>query len=132
MEHLTGILELLGRERDGHVLAGWRAVVFHGVPLVARDAEARMPFIEENLLRLERALTGPHPVHRQTPQRMPLRVAGDFPRGLESVHLRADPGVLDCLGEILRFGNYGAVQSRSETVNLRGRPAQSPEIVAAD
>lgn len=118
MEHLTKILELLNREHVEYVLVGGLAGVFHGVPLVTRDVDVCMPFTEDNLLRLERALASLHPTHRQTPQRLPFSVADDFPRGLKNVYLRTDLGVLDCLGEILGIGDFTAVLSRSEIVEL--------------
>ena len=118
MEHLTKILELLNHEQVEYVLVGGLAGVFHGVPLVTRDVDVCMPFTEQNLMRLERALAGLHPVHRQTPQRLPFSVAEDWPRGLKNVYLRTDLGVLDCLGEILGVGDYASVLSRSETAEL--------------
>jgi hypothetical protein len=80
MEQLTQILERLNREQVEFVLVGGLAGVFHGVPLVTRDVDICLPFTEQNLLRLERALAGWNPVHRQTPQRLAFNVAEDFPR----------------------------------------------------
>ncbi|MCL4179284.1 MAG: nucleotidyltransferase [Verrucomicrobia bacterium] len=118
MEQLTQILERLNRERVEFVLVGGLAGVFHGVPLVTRDVDVCLPFTEQNLFRLERALDGLNPVHRQTPQRLAFKVADDFPRGLKNLYLRTDLGVLDCLGEISGVGDYLAVRGRSEPAEL--------------
>jgi hypothetical protein len=118
MEQLTQILERLNREQVEYVLVGGLAGVFHGVPLVTRDVDVCMPLTEENLLRLERALNGLHPVHRQTPQLLPFSVVSDHPRGLKNLYLRTDLGVLDCLGEILGVGGYEEVFRRSIIAEL--------------
>ncbi len=118
MEQLSQILERLNREQVEYVLVGGLAGVFHGVPLVTRDVDICMPFTEQNLVRLEKALAGLNPVHRQTPQRLPFSVAGDFPRGLKNVYLRTDLGVLDCLGEIKGVGSFAEVNRQSVVVDL--------------
>jgi hypothetical protein len=130
MEQLTKILELLNREQVEYVLVGGLAGVFHGVPLVTRDVDVCLPLTEANLLRLERALEGLHPVHRQTPQRLPFSVAADLPRGLKNLYLRTDLGVLDCLGEILGVGNYEAVRARSEVARLPVGPSRILDLSA--
>jgi hypothetical protein len=130
MDHLTQILELLNREQVEYVLVGGLAGVFHGVPLVTRDVDVCLPLTEQNLVRLERALNGLHPVHRQTPQRLPFSVGADFPRGLKNLYLRTDLGVLDCLGEILGVGNYDAVRRRSVVVDLPVGPCRILDLSA--
>jgi hypothetical protein len=118
MEQLTQILERLNREHLEYVLVDGLAGVYHGVPLVTRDVDICMPFSEENLLRLEKALTGLNPVHRQTPQLLPFSLAKDFPRALKNVYLRTDLGVLDCLGEIKGVGDFAEANRRSIAVDL--------------
>jgi hypothetical protein len=118
MEHLSQILERLNREQVDYVLVGGLAGVFHGVPLVTRDVDVCMPLTQQNLTRLEKALAGLHPVHRQTPEQLSFSVAADFPRGLKNVYLRTDIGVLDCLGEIKGLGGFEEVSRRSEVIDL--------------
>ena len=86
--------------------------------MVTRDVDVCMPFTKENLHRLEKALSGLNPVHRQTPQLLPFSVAEDFPRGLKNVYLRTDLGVLDCLGEIKGVGDFEEAKKRSVLVDL--------------
>jgi hypothetical protein len=118
MEQLSQILERLNREQVKYVLVGGLAGVFHGVPLVTRDVDICMPFTEQNLISLEKSLTGLNPVHRQTPKLLPFSVAEDFPRGLKNMYLRTDLGVLDCLGEIKGVGDYETVFSQSIVAEL--------------
>ncbi len=118
MEHLTQVLELLNREKVEFVLIGGLAAVVHGAPLVTRDVDICIPFTKANLLRLEKALAGLNPFHRQTPKRIPFSVAADFQRGLKNLYLRCDLGVLDCLGEVLGLGNYREVKRCSIRIEL--------------
>jgi hypothetical protein len=118
MEHLSQILERLNREQVEYVLVGGLAAVVYGVPLVTRDVDVCIPFTKQNLVRLEKALVGLNPIHRQTPQRLPFSVAEDFPRGLKNMYLRTDLGVLDCLGEIKGIGGFAEVNRHSVVAEL--------------
>jgi len=129
MEQLSQILERLNRERVEYVVVGGLAGVFHGVPLVTRDVDICLPFTEQNLVRLEKALAGLNPVHRETPQRLPFSVAADLPRGLKNLYLRTDLGVLDCLGEIKGIGGFAEVVRESVWVDLPIGPCQVLSLV---
>jgi hypothetical protein len=118
MDRLSQLLERLNQARVEYVIVGGMAAVFHGVPLVTRDIDICLPLTEENLQRLEQALSDLHPIHRQTPQRLPFSVATDFPRGLKNIYLRTDWGVLDCLGEISGVGDFATVARRSRLIEL--------------
>jgi hypothetical protein len=89
-----------------------------------------MPFTKRNLARLEKALDGLNPVHRQTPQALPLSVAADFPRGLKNMYLRTDLGVLDCLGKISGVGGYRAVLRQSVVAELPIGPCRVLSLTA--
>src|SRR5512140_2359940 len=118
MENLSQILERLNRAEVEYVVVGGMAAVFHGVPLVTRDIDICLPLTRENLVRLEAALQGLHPVHRETPQSLPFSVAADFARGLKNIYLRTDWGVLDCLGEVKGLGDFEIVLRRSIPLHL--------------
>ena len=118
MERLSQILERLNREQVEYVLVGGLAAVVYGVPLVTRDVDICLPITRQNLMRLEKALSGLSPVHRQAPQQLPFSVAEDFPRGLKNMYLRTDLGVLDCLGEIKGIGDFAEVNRQSVVVEL--------------
>ena len=77
-----------------------------------------MPFSKENLSRLEKALEGLNPIHRETPQKLPFSVAADFPRGVKNLYLRTDLGALDCLGQITGVGDFAEVNQQSVLVEL--------------
>ena len=130
MERLSQILERLNSAHVEYVVVGGMAAVFHGAPLVTRDIDICLPLTEENLLRLEAALGDLHPVHRQTPQRLPFSVAADFQRELKDLYLRTDWGVLDCLGEIKGVGNFSAVLRRSQLVELPIGPCRILDLEA--
>ena len=118
MERLSQILERLNGAHVEYVVVGGMAAIFHGVPLVTRDIDICLPLTQENLLRLETALSDLHPFHRQTPQPLPFSVQADYPRGLKNIYLRTDWGVLDCLGEIKGVGDYMMVLGQSQLVEL--------------
>jgi hypothetical protein len=118
MEQANQLLERINRAQVEYVLVGGLAAVVHGVPLVTRDIDICLPLTLENLNRLEAALTGLHPVHRQTPQLLPFSVEADFPRGLSNLYLRTDWGALDCLGNIAGVGGFEAVRTRSILIDL--------------
>lgn len=130
MEQPSQILERLNHEQVEFVLVGGLAAVVHGVPLVTRDVDICIPFTEQNLMRLEKALAGLNPIHRQTPQRLPFSVAEDFPRGLKNMYLRCDLGVLDCLGEIKGVGSYEEVRQRSVIADLPIGPCRILNLAA--
>jgi hypothetical protein len=130
MEQLSQILERLNREQVEYVLVGGLAAVVHGVSLVTRDVDVCIPFTEQNLVRVEKALAGLNPVHRQTPQHLPFSVAEDFPRGLKNMYLRTDLGVLDCLGEIKGIGSYEEVRRRSVIADLPIGPCRILNLAA--
>lgn len=130
MDRLGQILERLNESKVEYVIVGGMAAVFHGVPLVTRDVDICLPLTEQNLLRLEKALSDLHPVHRQTPQRLPFSVAGDYSRGLKNIYLSTDWGVLDCLGEVAGLGDFSAVAARSHKVELPIGPCQILDLEA--
>ncbi len=130
MEHLSQILERLNREQVEYVLVGGLAAVVYGVPLVTRDVDICIPFTEQNLVRLEKALADLNPFHRQTPQRLPFSVAEDFPRGLKNMYLHTDLGVLDCLGEIKGVGSYEEVRRQSVIADLPIGPCRILNLAA--
>jgi hypothetical protein len=71
-----------------------------------------------NLVRRQRAVAGLHPVHRLTPQRLPLNLTRQNRAGLKNLCLETDCGIVDCLDEVLGVGNYDAVRKASVPVTL--------------
>jgi len=118
MEQLRQILERLNHGQVEYVLVGGLAGVFTEFPLVTRDVDICMPFTEPNLLRLEKALAGLNPFHRQTPNRLPSVWRKISPAALKNMYLRTDLGVLDCLGEIKGVGDFTEVSRQSVVAEL--------------
>jgi hypothetical protein len=100
------------------VIIGGYAALSHGSSLLTQDIDVACRMTPENLAKLEAALAGLHPVHRMTPQKLPLE-PGSLPRGgWKNVYLQTDWGQLDCLGEVAGVGGYDAVFARSEEIDL--------------
>ena len=64
--------------------------------LVTQDIDICCPFTTGNLLRLQEAIADLRPVHRLTPQRIPLHLTRENCAGLQNLYLGTDLGPLDC------------------------------------
>ncbi len=95
------------------VVIGGVCVVYHGVPLATFDLDICCPFGEENVKRIESAVQDLHPVHRLTPNKLPLEMTRDAFVRLKNVYLQTDMGKLDCLSEVSGVGDFAAVLERS-------------------
>ncbi len=118
---MTDLEALLKRLVDHHVefvIVGGYAAVAHGVTLVTRDVDVCCRFSAKNLLALQRAVADLHPVHRMTPQRLPLKLTPKTWAGLKNLYLKTDLGALDCLSEVSGVGDFEAVLRVSIAVDL--------------
>jgi hypothetical protein len=95
------------------VVIGGVCVVFHGAPVATFDLDICCPFGEENVRRIESAVQDLHPVHRLTPNRLPLDSTRSTFGQLKNLYLQTDLGNLDCLSEVAGVGEYSTVLSRS-------------------
>ena len=118
MPDLEGLLARLVAHEVEFVIVGGYAAVAHGVTLLTQDVDICCAFTPRNLLVLQAAVDDLHPVHRQTPQRLPVRLTEEKCRGLRNLYLDTDLGVLDCIGEVLGVGDYDAVKGRSIPLDL--------------
>ncbi len=118
MSNLEALLRRLLDQRVEFVIIGGYAVMAHGVPLLTQDVDICCRFNAENLLRLQAAVADLHPVHRMTPQKLPLALTRESCAGLKNLYLRTDFGVLDCLGEVLGVGDFDVVLRESMPVQL--------------
>lgn len=100
------------------VIIGGIAAVAHGASVVTFDVDVCCPFHAENLFKLQRALSDLHPVHRMTPQKLPLDITEENVGRLKNVYLDTDIGTLDCLSEVAGLGDYAAVFAQSVEVEL--------------
>ena len=125
---LEGVLSRLIRSQLDFVVIGGFAAVAHGATLVTQDVDICCGFSPDNLLRLQAALAGLHPVHR-TPARPPLRLSAETSREVHNLYLDTDFGPLDCLGRVKGIGPFPVVKRRSVAVEL---PAGVCRILSID
>jgi hypothetical protein len=118
MPQLETLLERLIAGRVQFVVVGGFAAVAHGVTLITEDIDICCPFTVANLLRLQRALDGLHPVHRMTPQRLPLVLSRANCDRFKNLYLDTDLGQLDCLSKVKGLGGYATVSHLSVKLNL--------------
>ncbi|MHC4460132.1 MAG: nucleotidyltransferase [Planctomycetota bacterium] len=96
------------------VLVGGFAGVVHGCTYVTQDIDICCDFSADNLLALQKALKGLHPVHRMTPQRLKLKLTAESCDRFNNLYLDTDVGQLDCLSYIQGLGNYEDIEQKSE------------------
>jgi hypothetical protein len=118
MLNLENLLKRVIAHRVEFVIVGGYAAVAHGVTLTTRDVDICCRFSPKNLLDLQRAVEDLHPVHRMTPQQLPLSLTAKNCVGFKNLYLKTDWGVLDCLSEISGIGKFDDVQSESVEVDL--------------
>ncbi|MEI6149874.1 MAG: nucleotidyltransferase [bacterium] len=118
MDNLSSLLERLIRHKVEFVVVGGFAAVAHGSTLVTLDVDVCCDFTARNILKLQDAVRDLHPVHRMTPQRLPLSLTTRSCEGLKNLYLDTDAGQLDCLGAILGIGDFPEVKRRSVVIRL--------------
>lgn len=118
MNDAETLLERLIRSGAEFVIVGGYAAVAHGCTLLTQDLDVCCRFSSENLMSIQKALTDLHPVHRMTPNRIPLSLTPETCRGLKNLYLDTDWGALDCLSEITGIGNYEKVRAESVEIQL--------------
>ncbi len=100
------------------VLIGGIAAMAHGATLVTFDVDVCCSFRADNLFKLQEAFADVHPVHRMTPQKLPLEITPDNVAALRNLYLSTDIGTIDCLSEVTNVGDYPAVLAESVEVEL--------------
>jgi hypothetical protein len=99
------------------VLVGGFAAVAHGVTLVTRDVDICCRFTETNLMRIQKAFSDLHPVHRPRTDLL-LNLTSNQCAALKNLYIKTDLGNLDCLSEILGVGDFEEVFRGSIEVEL--------------
>jgi hypothetical protein len=118
MANFENLLARLIEHRVEFVLVGGFAATAYGSTLLTQDVDVCLRFSPDNLMCLQEALADVHPVHRMTPQRLPLRLTPETCRDLKNLYLDTDLGQLDCLGTIQGVGDFEHVKERSIEVHL--------------
>ena len=117
MQQLNQLLARLIKAEVEFVLVGGLAASIHGSSLTTRDVDVCCRFTEGNLMRLQHALEGLHPVHRMRPD-LELALAPEQCASLNNLYIKTDLGVLDCLGSVLGVGDYDEVSKHSLEIEL--------------
>jgi hypothetical protein len=99
------------------VLVGGLAAAIHGSSLNTRDVDICIRLSSENLIRIQAALAGLHPVHRSRPD-IPLVLTPESHLEFKNLYLKTDLGIVDCLGEVLAVGGYEEALRHSIVLNL--------------
>ena len=117
-EHFNDLLDRLVRAGVDFVLVGGFAGVMHGCSYITEDIDICCDFAPANLLLLQEALSGLHPVHRMTPNRKPLQLTEATCRQLKNLYLDTDLGQLDTISFVDGVGGYKEVKNASVVVEL--------------
>lgn len=115
---LEGLLARLTAHGVEFVIVGGYAAVAHGATLVTQDVDVCCRFTPANLMALQTALRGIHPVHRQTPGRLPLHITEEDCPTLKNLYLDTDMGTIDCIGAVLGVGDFESVAEHSIPLDL--------------
>lgn len=118
IQEAEALLKRLQGQGVEFVIIGGICNVLHGVTLVTQDVDVCCRFTAENLRQIEAAVKDLHPVHRQTPEKLPFVLNDRLSRELKNIYLRTDLGVIDCLSEVAGIGGYDAVLRSSVPVAL--------------
>ena len=102
------------------VLIGGYACIIHGGTLTTEDIDVCCDFAPNNLLCLQQAVADIHPVHRMTPQRIPLALTAENCQHLKNLYLDTDLGQLDCVSEVQGLGDFNQVTGMSQTIEAEG------------
>jgi hypothetical protein len=129
MANFENLLVRLIEHRVEFVLVGGFAATAYGSTLLTQDVDVCLRFSPDNLMRLQAALADLHPVHRMTPQHLPLRLTPETALDMKNLYLATDFGQLDCLGMILGVGDFEQVREHAVEVNL---PAGVCHILSLD
>jgi hypothetical protein len=117
MQNLAELTKRLIDSNVEFVLVGGFAALAHGALRSTRDVDVCCRFSESNLMRIQKALDGLHPVHFPRTD-LPLRLTPEICTELKNLYLKTDLGRIDCLGEILGVGNFEEVVKRSIELEL--------------
>jgi hypothetical protein len=128
MQNLCELVRRLMVSDVEFVLVGGFAAVAHGVTMVTRDVDICCRFSAENLMRIQSAFAGLHPVHRSRPD-LALELTPEQCASLQNLYLKTDLGAVDCLGQVLGVGNFDEVFRHAVEVEL---PAGKCRVLELD
>jgi hypothetical protein len=112
----TDLLARLAKAGVQFVLIGGYACIVHGGTQTTEDVDVCCDFSPDNLLRLQQALADLNPVHRMTPQRLPLSLTLENCKNLKNLYLDTNLGQLDCISEVQGLGDFSQVEQMCQTI----------------
>ena len=117
-QNFHSLLFRLNEENVRFVIIGGFAGIVHGCTFVTQDIDICCEFSTENLLSLQNALAGIHPVHRMTPKRQKLELTTENCKDYKNLYLDTDLGQLDCIGFVQGVGGFKKVIQSSQTIEV--------------
>jgi hypothetical protein len=124
MVDFDALLKLLRQHEIEFVIVGGFAAMAHGASQLTQDVDVCFEFTPKNVRRLAGALKDFHPIHRMTPQRLPLELNDENIARLKNLYLQTDLGQLDCLSEVKGVGDFAEVQRQSIEIELPAGPCR--------
>ncbi|MHC5158899.1 MAG: nucleotidyltransferase [Planctomycetota bacterium] len=112
------LLTRLVKAQVRFVLIGGYACIVHGGTQTTEDVDVCCDFAPDNLLRLQQALANLNPVHRMTPQRLPLSITSENCQNLKNLYLDTDLGQLDCIGAVQGLGDFCQVEKLCQIIEV--------------
>lgn len=116
--NLFELLKQLTEQGVDFVVIGGFAAMHYGAKYITQDIDICLDFTVSNLLKLQKALAGFHPVHRMTPSKKPLALNEQNCRELKNLYLDTDLGQLDCISRVLEIGEFQEVKKRSQNARI--------------
>lgn len=116
----TSLLIRLAKGNVDFVIIGGFAGVVHGCTYVTQDIDVCCDFSVDNLMRLQKAVSEIHPVHRMTSKKIILNLTPQNCKEIKNLYLDTDLGQLDCLGFVEGIGDFQAVLNTSQTIEIDG------------
>ncbi|MFA5423842.1 MAG: nucleotidyltransferase [Phycisphaerae bacterium] len=110
------LLKRLSKAGVDFVLIGGFAGVTYGCTMVTEDVDVCCDFKPSNLLKLQKAIEDLHPVHRMTPNKIPLKLTEENCKNMKNLYLDTDLGQLDCVSYVQGVGDFGKVKAQSSSV----------------
>ena len=118
---LKDLLGLLADSGVPFVVVGGYAAQMHGSSLLTQDIDVCAVLSPENITKLRELLAPYHPVHRMTPQKLPLI---EFPKDIAAInnlYVSTDLGQIDFLGTVGGVGDFERVSRNAVEVTVFGK-----------
>jgi predicted nucleotidyltransferase len=118
---LKDLLCVLADSGVPFIVVGGYAARMHGTSLLTEDIDVCAILSPENVSKLREVLAPFHPIHRMTPQKLPL---SEFPseiKGINNLYVGTDLGKVDFLGSVGGVGSFEQVAKNAVEVTVFGR-----------